>query len=49
MKLQGRIALITGSARGLGKATALALAREGATVVINDLQRNEAAAQETAD
>ncbi len=49
MKLHGRIALITGSARGLGKASALALAREGATVVINDLQRNEAAALETAD
>lgn len=36
--LQGRTALITGSARGIGYAMALALGRAGARVVINDLQ-----------
>jgi len=33
MKLKGKIALITGASRGIGRASALALAREGATVV----------------
>jgi len=33
MRLQGKIALITGASRGIGHASALALAREGATVV----------------
>lgn len=37
MRLKGRIALVTGSGRGLGEAQALRLASEGADVVINDL------------
>ena len=33
MKLQGKIALITGASRGIGHASAMALAKEGATIV----------------
>src|SRR5437879_4259841 len=35
--LEGRIAIITGSGRGLGREHALLFASEGATVVVNDL------------
>lgn len=37
MKLRGRIAFVTGGARGIGQACALALAREGADIAIADL------------
>jgi NAD(P)-dependent dehydrogenase (short-subunit alcohol dehydrogenase family) len=37
LMLQGKVALVTGSARGIGRAYALRLARLGADVVINDI------------
>src|ERR1700679_1859584 len=43
MRLEGQVALVTGSARGLGRAYALRLARLGADVVIVDRDLNGAA------
>ncbi|HIE51579.1 MAG TPA: 3-oxoacyl-[acyl-carrier-protein] reductase [Armatimonadetes bacterium] len=48
MDLTGRVALVTGSSRGLGRAIALALAEAGAQVVINYLTQADAA-QEAAE
>lgn len=41
--LEGRVALVTGASRGLGKAIAIALSRAGARVAINYLSNDEAA------
>lgn len=37
MKLKDRVAIVTGGARGIGKACAMALAREGADICITDI------------
>jgi 3-oxoacyl-[acyl-carrier protein] reductase len=42
-RLAGKIALVTGASRGLGRATALLFAREGAAVVVNYATREDAA------
>ncbi len=44
-KLDGKVALVSGSGRGIGREIALKLAREGARVVVNDL--DPAPAEET--
>jgi NAD(P)-dependent dehydrogenase (short-subunit alcohol dehydrogenase family) len=46
MQLTDQVAIITGSARGISRATALCLARDGARIVIADI--DAAGAQEAA-
>lgn len=41
MHLEGRTAIITGSARGLGKAIALKMAKMGANIVLNDIATSD--------
>ncbi len=43
MRLEGKKAIVTGASRGLGRAIALALAREGADVLVNYVNREEPA------
>ena len=45
MRLENKVALVTGGASGIGRASALVFAREGANVVVSDL--NVAGSEET--
>ncbi|MDF1555306.1 MAG: 3-oxoacyl-ACP reductase FabG [Deferrisomatales bacterium] len=49
MKLQGKVAIVTGAAQGLGEAYALRFAREGAQVVIADIADGTAVARAIAE
>ena len=46
MKLAGKVALVTGAAQGIGKAVALLLARNGAEIIVSDINLEKA--EETA-
>jgi len=41
MRLSGKTAIVTGARRGIGRAIALALAREGANVVVSDINQDD--------
>ena len=43
MKLQNKTAIVTGGGSGIGRATAMRMAAEGANVVIIDINENTAA------
>lgn len=45
MRLKGKVSIITGGGRGIGQATALKFAREGALVIVSDM--NQATVDET--
>lgn len=49
MKLKDRVALVTGSSTGIGRATALALAREGADVVVTYITNRDKAEEVVED
>lgn len=49
MKIKDRVALITGSGQGIGRAIALNFAREGAKIAVNDIPFNEGKALEAVE
>ena len=48
MRFEGKVAVVTGASRGIGRATALALAKESCVVVVN-YNKNQEKAQEVVD
>jgi 3-oxoacyl-[acyl-carrier protein] reductase len=48
LRLEGKVALVTGGGRGIGKGISMVLAREGADIVVNYVS-NPQAAQDTVD
>ena len=48
MRFEGKVAVVTGASRGIGRAIALALAKEGCSLIVN-YNQNQAKAQEVVD
>ena len=49
MSVEGKLALVTGSGRGIGRAIALKLASQGVDIIVNFFRRHEAAEQTAKD
>jgi len=49
MRFKGKVALVTGSSRGIGRAIALRLAEEGADIIVNFFRHRQAAEQTAKD
>ncbi|HEX5080530.1 MAG TPA: SDR family NAD(P)-dependent oxidoreductase, partial [Blastocatellia bacterium] len=47
--LRGKVAIVTGAGSGIGRATAIALARNGAAVVVNFFKNDKGATETVAD